>query len=96
MPIASNNRIRDLAEQALALANNDLVHAVEILRDWTGLSFDAAFAAIDAIVVLDDAPPSGSDNSISEQSDFDEDPDFGEDSEFAEDSEFGPDKDFEQ
>jgi hypothetical protein len=43
----NNSRIRDLAEQAWALSNSDFVRAVEILREWTGLSFDLAFEAID-------------------------------------------------
>ena len=43
-------RIHDLAEQALTLSRNDVVSAVEILREWTDLGFDAAFAAIDALL----------------------------------------------
>jgi hypothetical protein len=45
----SNPRIRDLAEHAWALSSSDLVRAVEILREWTGLSFDLAFEAIDEV-----------------------------------------------
>jgi hypothetical protein len=48
MPI-KNSRIRDLAEHAWTLSNSDLVRAIEILRELTGLSFDAAFTAIDDV-----------------------------------------------
>jgi hypothetical protein len=44
-----NNRIYELAAQALVLSNNDPVRAVEILREWTGLSFETAFEAIDNV-----------------------------------------------
>jgi hypothetical protein len=44
----TSNRIYVLAEQALALCN-DPVRAVEILREWTGLSFEMAFEAIDNV-----------------------------------------------
>ena len=47
-------RIHDLAEQAWALSRNDVVSAVEILREWTGLGHDAAFAAIDALLPCDE------------------------------------------
>jgi hypothetical protein len=45
----NNSRIRELAEQALAITNNDIARAVEILREWTGLSFEMAFEAIDNV-----------------------------------------------
>jgi hypothetical protein len=45
----SNPRIRDLAERAWALSSSDFVRAVEILREWTGLSFELAFEAIDEV-----------------------------------------------
>jgi len=57
MPSTTNKRIRTLTEHALVLSNNDIVRAVEILRDWTGFSFDAAFTAIDEVAVIDDAQP---------------------------------------
>lgn len=57
MPSTTNKRIRDLAEQAWQLARNDMVEAVAILREWTGLPFDMAFAAIDAVALLDEAQP---------------------------------------
>jgi hypothetical protein len=47
MSNTTSNRIYVLAEQALALSRNDPVCAVEILREWTGLSFEMAFEAID-------------------------------------------------
>lgn len=50
----TNDRIRNLAERALALSQNDIVRAVEIMREMTGLSFEMAFAAIDAVAVLDE------------------------------------------
>jgi hypothetical protein len=59
----SNPRIRDLAEHAWALSSSDLVHAVEILCEWTGLSFDLAFEAIDEV-----RPPEPTD--LVDQSDF--------------------------
>jgi hypothetical protein len=49
-----NNRIRELAEQALPITNNDIACAVEILCEWTGLSFEAAFEAIDHVMELPD------------------------------------------
>jgi hypothetical protein len=42
----------------LALSNNDIVHAVEILRELTGLSFDTAFMLIDEVALIDEAQPS--------------------------------------
>jgi hypothetical protein len=45
----NNFRIRNLAERAWALSNGDFVRAVEILREWTGLSFDLAFEVIDEV-----------------------------------------------
>ncbi len=54
---STTKRIRTLAEQALALSNNDIVRAVETLRELTGLSFDAAFMAIEDVAALDDAAP---------------------------------------
>jgi hypothetical protein len=45
----TSNRIYVLAEQALAITNNDIARAVEILREWTGLSFEMAFEAIDNV-----------------------------------------------
>ena len=45
----TSDRIYVLAEQALALSRNDPVRAVEILREWTGLSFEMAFEAIDNV-----------------------------------------------
>ena len=59
----TNDKIRDLAEQAWALSNNDFVGAVEILREWTGMSFDGAFAAIDAVTVIDE-PECGEDEPL--------------------------------
>jgi hypothetical protein len=53
-----NNEIHDLAEHALALSNNDIVRAVEILRELTGLSFDTAFMLIDEVALIDEAQPS--------------------------------------
>jgi len=50
----TNDKIRDLAEQAWALSRNDVVSAVEILREWTDLGHDAAFAAIDALLPCDE------------------------------------------
>jgi hypothetical protein len=50
----TDSRIRDLAEQAWALSRHDPVSAVEILREWTDLGFDAAFAAIDALLPDDE------------------------------------------
>jgi hypothetical protein len=47
--IMNNSRIYELAEQALAISNNDPVCAVQILQEWTGLSFEMAFEAIDAV-----------------------------------------------
>ena len=47
----------ELAAFALALVNNDIARAVELLRDWTGLSFDAAAMAIDAVAAIDDEQP---------------------------------------
>jgi hypothetical protein len=48
----TSNGIYMLAEQASALSRNDSVCAVEILREWTGLSFEMAFEAIDNVMVL--------------------------------------------
>ena len=45
----TSNRIYELAAQALELSHNDPVCAVEILREWTGLSFEMAFEAIDNV-----------------------------------------------
>jgi hypothetical protein len=44
---ATNSRIRRLAEHALTQSRNDLVRAAEILCNWTGLSFEFAFEAVD-------------------------------------------------
>jgi hypothetical protein len=44
-----SERIRTLAEHAWTLSHSDMVRAVEILREWTGLSFDAAFEAIEEV-----------------------------------------------
>jgi hypothetical protein len=49
----NNTRMHDLAEHAWALSNRDVVRAVEILRDLTGLSFELAFAAIDDVRPLE-------------------------------------------
>jgi hypothetical protein len=57
MPSTTNKRIRTLAEHALVLSHNDMVEAVAILREMTGLSFDMAFMAIDAVTVIDEAQP---------------------------------------
>jgi hypothetical protein len=57
MSSTTNKRIRTLAEHAWTLSHSDMVRAVEILREWTGLSFDAAFAAIDAVAAIDEAQP---------------------------------------
>jgi hypothetical protein len=43
-----------VAERALALSRNDIARAVEILREWTGVSFDTAFALIDEVAALDE------------------------------------------
>ena len=45
-----NNRIHTLAAHALALSNSDIAHAVRILSEMTGLSFELAFEAIEAAV----------------------------------------------
>jgi hypothetical protein len=50
----TSNRIYELAAQALELSHNDPVCAVEILREWTGLSFEMAFEAIDHVMELPD------------------------------------------
>jgi hypothetical protein len=48
MPII-NTQIRNLAERALQLSNNDVARAVRILSTMTGLSFELAFEAIEAV-----------------------------------------------
>jgi hypothetical protein len=50
--------IHNLAKQVLTLSGNDIARAVEILRELTGMSFDGAFAAIDAVAAIDEVPPS--------------------------------------
>ncbi len=59
MSSTTNKRIRDLAEHAWTLSHNDMVEAVAILREITGLSFDMAFMAIDAAAVIDEAQAAG-------------------------------------
>jgi len=55
-PIAAD-WIHTLAKQVLALSANDIARAVEILREFTDMSFDGAFLAIDAVAAIDEAPP---------------------------------------
>jgi hypothetical protein len=43
-----NNRINGLAELALSVTHNDVAAAVRLLCEWTGLSFEFAFEAVDA------------------------------------------------
>jgi hypothetical protein len=63
MSSTTNKRIRTLAEHAWTLSHSDMVRAVEILREWTGLSFDLAFEAIDEV-----RPPESTD--LVDQPDF--------------------------
>jgi hypothetical protein len=46
-------RIRDLAARALTLAHYDVAKAIEILRDWTDLSFETALAALEEVAGID-------------------------------------------
>jgi hypothetical protein len=50
MPLILHPRIRALAEQALATANNDPARAIRFLHDSSGLSWEMAFEAIDYII----------------------------------------------
>jgi hypothetical protein len=50
----NDDRIREFAEHALALANNDPLRAIRMLCE-TGLSPEAAFAAIDELVTTHEA-----------------------------------------
>ena len=45
----TNARIYELAELALVVTHNDIARAVDLLCEWTGLSFEFAFEAIDAV-----------------------------------------------
>jgi hypothetical protein len=58
MPI-TDNKIRNLAELALAITGNDIVRAVDVLREWTGAPFETALSAVDDIVeaYLDEIRP---------------------------------------
>jgi hypothetical protein len=58
MSTNDDHRIRDLAGHAWALSNSDPVRAIEILRGWKpGVSFDAAFAALDAVLPAEVGDP---------------------------------------
>jgi hypothetical protein len=48
----TNDRIRILAERALALAKNDATRAVRIMSELSGLSFEAAFEAIEEAAAI--------------------------------------------
>jgi hypothetical protein len=54
-----NARIYELAELALSVTHNDVAGAVNLLCEWTGLSFEFAFEAIDAIVMVQLAKSGG-------------------------------------
>jgi hypothetical protein len=41
----------------LAVTHNDVAGAVNLLCEWTGLSFEFAFEAIDAAVTISEAEP---------------------------------------
>ena len=43
-------RIRDLAENALAIANNDVAQAIYVLHETSGLSFEFCFEAVDWVI----------------------------------------------
>jgi hypothetical protein len=45
-----DDRIHELAARAWELARKDPVVAVQILIEWTGLSFDGAFDLIDEVM----------------------------------------------
>ena len=47
-------KIHDLAVDALMFAKGDIAAAVGILREWTDLGHDAAFAAIDVLLPNDE------------------------------------------
>jgi hypothetical protein len=47
-------KIHDLAVDALMFAKGDIAAAVGILREWTDLGHDAAFAAIDVLLPDDE------------------------------------------
>jgi hypothetical protein len=54
MPRTMNNRIRDLAERALALANNDIAAATRLLCEWSGLSLEFALMAVEEVVMFEE------------------------------------------
>jgi hypothetical protein len=51
-----DNRIHGLAELALSTTNNDVTRAVNLLCEWTGLSFEFAFELVNDIAALEVKP----------------------------------------
>ena len=51
-----NNRINGLAELALSVTHNDVAGAVNLLCEWTGLSFEFAFELVNDIAALEVKP----------------------------------------
>ena len=46
-----NDRIYELAKLAMSTTNNDIARAVTLLSEWTGLSAEFAFEAVDAVMI---------------------------------------------
>jgi hypothetical protein len=54
MPNTINNRIRELAARALALANNDIAAVARLLCEWSGLSLEFALMAVEEVVMFEE------------------------------------------